>query len=473
MTAFSSPVPEVPASPETPGRGFRKVLRRIDLTLFTVCAILEIDTLAPSASLGPSSISMLVITLVVFFIPYALITAELGSTYPEQGGLFAWVRKAFGSRWAARTSWLYWINVALWMPLIYIIFATIFSQLFFPSMGYWGKILIGIGLTWVTVWIGIVSLDTGKAFPNLGAVMKASIILIISLGAIVLASQRGIANDLSLPKILPTWNSGLAFLPVIVFNLMGLELVSGAGEEIKNPSRDIPRAIFTSGILIAFFYLLGTVAMLVAVPVDALGEVRGIVDTLKAIFGTVPAGNIIVAILGIGALFTLLANWITWTMGATRTVAEAATKGDLPSVFGRLHPVYKTPVGAFVITGLVSTTVIILYGFFTGNLEQLFWTLFSFSSIIFLMPYLGLFPAFLKLRASDPNASRPFRVPGGPVLAWLMAIICLIFIIQGIVFFVWVPGHPVDWSFAGPVLTGVAVTLVIGEALLWLVRSRD
>lgn len=74
------------------------------MTLFTVAAILVIDTLAPSAAIGPSSISWWIITLVLFFIPYGLITAELGTTYPEQGGLYIWVRNAFGQRWAARTT---------------------------------------------------------------------------------------------------------------------------------------------------------------------------------------------------------------------------------------------------------------------------------------------------------------------------------------------------------------------------------
>ena len=110
------------------------------MTLFTVCAILVMDTLAPSAAIGTSSISWWMITLVLFFIPYGLITAELGSTYPEQGGLYVWVKNAFGEKWAARTTWLYWINVALWMPSVYVLFAGMFAQLFYPDMSLWMQI---------------------------------------------------------------------------------------------------------------------------------------------------------------------------------------------------------------------------------------------------------------------------------------------------------------------------------------------
>ena len=458
--------------PQPSPKGFKKVLRGLDMTLFTVSAILVIETVAPSAAIGPSAISWWIITLLLFFIPYGLITAELGTTYPEEGGLYVWIKQAFGEKWAARTTWLYWINVALWMPSVYIAFAGIFSQLFAPDLSLWGQILIGIIATWVTVGFGIISLDAGKWIPNIGAFLKGLIMVVIGVGAFVFASRNGIANDLSFQSILPKWDAGLAFLPVIVYNFMGFELMSGAAEEMHNPGKDIPRAIIISGALIALFYILGTLGMLMALPLDQLGLVEGIIDTLNIIFGQSAAGTAIVTVLGIGALFTLLANMVTWTIGANRTAAEAAREGELPAIFGRLHPVNKTPVSAFILTGAVSTLVIVLYGFMAGSAEDLFWTLFAFSSMVFLMPYLGLFPAFLKLRKTDASRERPYRVPVNNTVARIVAVICELFIIQAIVFFIWVPGEPVDWAYAAPILIGVVITLLLGEILLYLAARR-
>ena len=448
------------------GIGFKKVLRSLDMTLFTVCAILVMDTLAPSAAIGPSSISWWLITLVLFFVPYGLITAELGTTYPEQGGLYVWIKKAFGEKWAARTTWLYWINVALWMPSVYILFAGMFAQLFFPDMSLWLQIGIGIVMTWVTVWIGSMKMDIGKWIPNIGAIIKALIMVVIGVGAFIYAGHHGVANDLSLPNLLPSWGAGLAFLPVIVYNFMGFELMSGASGEMKNPGKDIPRAIIIAGALIAVFYILGTVGILMAVPLEQLGLVSGIIDTLKILLGTTGFGNVVVIVLGVAALYSFLANMVTWTMGANRTAAEAAKENELPAIFGREDPVRKTPIGAFIITGIVSTAVMVIYGFMAGSAEDLFWTLFAFSSMIFLLPYLMLFPAFLKLRKIDANAERPYRVPGGKVFSIILAVICELFIIQAVVFFVYVPGQPMDWSFAGPVLIGVVITLIVGEVLM-------
>ncbi len=448
-------------------KGFKKVLKSLDMTLFTVCAIIVIDTLAASASIGVSSISWWIITLVLFFIPYGLITAELGSTYTEQGGLYGWIKRAFGEKWAARSTWYYWINVALWMPSVYILFAGMFAQLFFPDMGLWAKILIGIAMTWVTVWIGTITLEAGKWVPNIGAFLKVAIMLVLGIGGIVFAIRNGVANEISFATLMPSWGAGLAFLPVIVYNFMGFELMSSAGEEMENPGRDIPMAIITSGGLIAFFYLLATLGILLALPLDQIGLISGVIDTLKAIVGDSGFGGVLVTILGVGALYTFLANMVTWSMGANRTAAEAANEGELPAFFAKLHPVNQTPIGAYVLTGVISTLVLVAYGFIAQSDEALFWTLFAFSSIIFLLPYLALFPAFLKLRYSDADAKRPYKVPGGNIVAWIMSIVSLIFILQAIVFFIWVPGEPADWAYATPVLIGVVVTILIGEIILW------
>ena len=157
-------------------------------------------------------------------------------------------------------------------------------------------------------------------------------------------------------------------------------------------------------------------------------------------------------------------------MGANRTAAEAANEGELPAIFSKLHPKNQTPVGAYVLTGMISSLVLVIYGFMAGSNEELFWTLFAFSSIIFLLPYLAMFPAFLKLRTIDKDLKRPYQVPGGKTLAVIMAVVCEIFILQAILFFVWVPGEPIDWTYTLSILAGVVVTILIGEVLL--IRSE-
>lgn len=454
-------------------RTFPRVMRTLDVTLFSVCAILVIDQLAAAAAIGPSAIFWWIATLVLFFIPYALISAELGTTYPEEGGIYAWVRRAFGPRWGARASWLYWINVALWMPSVYVLFAGLLAQMFVPEMSLWTKIVIGIAMTWVTVLINVIALTVGKWVPNVGAVVKAIIMLCIGIGGFVFASRHGVANDLSLANLAPTWDAGLAFLPVIVYCFMGFELISGASEEMRNPRRDVPIAILTAGVLIALFYLLATAGVLIALPVAEIGLIEGLLDSLHKIFDTLPGGATLVTVLGLGALFTFFANMVTWTMGANRSAAEAADRGDLPRIFGKLHATYKTPANAAVITGLVSTVVIVLYGLMASSAEDLFWTLFAFSSVIFLLPYLLMFAAFVALRRSDAQRERPYLVPGGAAGKWFTATMCTLFILQAIVLFIWVPGESQSAQKTVAIAVGIVVTILVGEWLIHIAQRPD
>jgi glutamate:GABA antiporter len=460
-------------NPTATPRVFKRVLKRIDMLLFTVCAILIIDQLAASASIGVSSIFWWVFTLILFFIPYGMITAELASKYPEQGGIYAWVKRAYGPRWGARTSWLYWVNVALWMPSVYLLFSGMLAQILNIELGLWSQISLAIVFTWITVWVNIASLEIGKWVPNLGAILKAIIMLAIGIGGLWYASQHGIANDFSIKNMLPKWSDGLGFLPVIVYNFLGFELMSGASEEMQNPEKDALGSIVISGILITLFYLLGTIGILIALPLDQINLVEGLIDTLRKIFGSGVTANVIVFSLGVAALYTLYANMVTWTMGANRSIAESAYRKDLPAIFGSLHPVHQTPKAAAWITGLVSTAVIILYGLLASNAEDLFWTLFKFSTIIFLFPYLLMFPAFITLRRRDTFASNSYQVPGGLLIAKLLAFICMLFIVQAIVLFVWVPDKPFLTYETLAIVLGAFSVFVIGEILIIRTKAVD
>lgn len=444
------------------------------LTLFSVCAVLVVDGLTASASIGPSSISWWIITLVLFVIPYGLISSELGTTYPGDGGIYDWVKKAFGFKWAVRTTWFYWINVGLWMPAVYIMFAGMFAEMFFPDLGLWWQILICIALTWLTIWICNISVDAGVWVTNLGALFKVTVIAVLGLGGFWYASQNGVANEFTLSSMIPSVDSGLGFLPVIIFNLMGFELIACMGDEIKDPRRDIPKSILISAVIVTGLYVFGTLGILMALPVEEIGLVAGIVSTLRTLFGDGAFGQFMVYGIGSLGLLTFIANMTTWTMGASRAAMEAAQAGELPALVAREHPVHKTPVGANMITGIVSTVVILLYGLSSGESDELFWSIFAFSSCIFLLPYLFMFPAYFKLRVSDPDRERPYKVPGGIKTQAAISIICFLFIIQAVVLFVFpdIGQGTVDWGYSVPVALGIAITIGVGEWILGLATKR-
>ncbi|MFK7730266.1 MAG: APC family permease [Pseudomonadales bacterium] len=439
-----------------------KSLRQRDLVLFTVSAILLLDTLAAAASVGASSIFWWAFLGLIFFIPFAMICAELGCTYPEQGGIYAWIRDAFGGRWASRATWCYWVNTAVWMPAIYILFAGVFKQMFFPDLSLAWQIAIGVGLTWLAVWVNVLTLDVGKWVPNLGAILKVIIFLMVIIGAISYTQTHGMANPLNWETLKPNWGEGLQYIPAIIYGMLGFELVSASSEEMKDPARDVPRAIFISGALIILLYLFGTMAILAAIPAGDINLVEGLIDTLQLFYGSSVAGSWFVLGLGIAAMYTFFSNGVTWSLGCNRAAAEAALEGKLPAVFAIHNESRGTPVGAAVLMGIVSTITICLYGFLSGSNEDLFWSLFAFSAVIFLLPYQGMLLAYIKLRSNDPDRHRPYQVPGGLLNAKICAWICMIVLGICTVLFMYTPGE--GWQI--PVVAGVICLLVIGEIVI-------
>lgn len=439
-----------------------KTLKQRDLVLFTVSAILLLDTLTAAASVGASSIFWWVFLGFIFFIPFALICAEMGCAYPEQGGIYAWIRDAFGGRWASRATWAYWVNTAVWMPAIFILFAGVFKQMFAPDLSLAGQIAIGVFLTWLAVAVNIVALDIGKWIPNIGAVLKIIIFVAIIIGAFNYTQTHGMANPLNFETLRPDWGSSLQYIPAIIYGMLGFELVSASSDEMRDPAKDVPKAIFISGALIITLYILGTVAVLAAIPAGEINLVEGLIDTFRLFFGDSAAGKAFTLLLGIGALYTFFSNGVTWALGCNRAAAEAAQEGELPKVFAIESKKLGTPIGAAVLMGAVSTIILVLYGFLAGSNEDLFWSLFAFSAVIFLLPYQGMFMAFIHTRVNDPDHHRPYQVPGGLGTAKALAWTCFAVLAISIVLFLYTPGEGLQW----PVLIGVVVTLAIGEVVI-------
>ena len=469
MTDGHSEARAAAASPAAAPEGLERVLGRADLVLFTVCAILTIDTLASSAAMGVAWFSWWAITMTVFFIPYGLITAELGSAWPGEGGVYIWVREAFGPKWGSAAAWMYWINNAYWLPSVYLIFAGTFGQMFLKTQSTWQDAGIAIAMTWVTVVVGVVRLEISKWIPNLGALVKALIFLVLGLlGMSVFLRGRPPANEFSLAKALPRWNDTVAYLPALLYSTFGFELMSSAGGEMKHPKRDVPRVILLSGAVIAILYAFAIGGILYAVPMEKLSIVTGTWDALAALgreFGR--AGNTAVFVLGLAFLYACVSNVVTWSLGSNRVAAVAAEEGMLPEALGRLHPRFKTPHLAFIWTGIVSTLLLVGGALLANTQSNVFWMTFRLTALCLLLSYLLVFPAFVVLRKRRPDQPRPYRVPGGMGVAALASWVCTLYIFGAAVLF-FVPSPTSQEPVKEAVILGLEtlVTIALGYFLM-------
>jgi amino acid transporter len=430
--------------------------------------------------MGQSWFTWWAVTMVFFFVPYGLMTAELGAAWPGEGGLYVWVREGLGPRWGSLAAWFYWINNAYWIPSVYMVFAGTLHSIFLkpwlpPALNEgagatWLEALIAIVVTWLTVLLGVVRLEVSKWVPNIGAVVKVAIFL--ALGALGIASivgGRPSANPFSAAGFLTGGLESLRFLPVLVYNALGFELMSSAGEEMRDPQKDVPRVVLFSGGVISIVYILGVLGILLAVPLSELSLLTGTWDALAALgprFGA--AGDAAVLLLGLGFLYACVANIVTWSLGVNRVAAAAAVEGALPASLGRLHPRFNTPARAFVVMGAVSTALLLGNAAMASDASNAFWMIFRLSGLCFLLSYLLVFPAFALLRLNQPDQPRPYKMPGGLGVAWVAAALCWLFIAFAcLLFFVPASADPAAARREVLVLGGETLaTLVVGLVLL-------
>jgi amino acid transporter len=318
---------------------------------------------------------------------------------------------------------------------------------------------------WMAVAINLCPLKFSKWVPNFGTITRLSVILGMIITAIIYFFKKGsFANEINLASIMPNLNAAIVFIPVILYNLEGCELISAASGEMKNPARDVPRAVILSAVVIALLYLIATFAVWVVVPVSEINVASGILQVFTVTFSGHGLRQVITVVLGFLISSTLFAEIVTWSLGENRTVAEAAQSGELPAALGKMNK-NMVPVGASIVSGIISTVVIVIYGFIARNAAEFFWHVISFSFVIGLFSYAILFPVFIILRKRDRNINRPYRVPGPEWFAVFLAVLAEIFVLIGILVLIVQPGHDFIRSSL-PIIIGVLAFVAAGEILV-------
>ena len=439
-----------------------KKFRLFDAVLAAVCIVLVVESSAPAAAIGNAQFFWWIFLLLGFFLPYGLISAELGTAYEDEGGIYDWVRRAYGNRWGSRVAWYYYINFPLWMGSLAVLFTDIIIQLTGREMSTWLTIVIQLIFIWGVVIISNFKVSDSKWILNIAAFFKAAIMLVIGILGIWVAVTRGSANAFTPASFVPSFGpGGLSYISVIIFNFLGFEVVTTFASEMKNPAKEIPRAIILGGFIIAIFYLLSAFGISVAIPMEELTISSGIVESFMLLTGK--TGGVIITIFGIMFLYTLIANLISWSLGVNYVAKYAAEQNALPSVLGKSSK-SGMPVGAAVSNGVIATLIVLAAPLIPS--QDIFWSFFALNMITLLMSYILMFPAFLKLRKSDPDTPRPFKVGGGSAKLHLMTYLPMILLIISVIFSI----VPLDTSAEElseklPLLIGTAVAILIGEII--------
>ncbi len=420
----------------------RRVLGRLDLVLFTACAIVGLDSVAYAAEAGAQAITWLVISLVVFLIPYGMLTAELGSAFPVEGGPYEWARMAFGRPAGAVTAILYWLSNPLWVggTLSAATIASLNAFVLTKPMSTAWEIVVGLAFIWVTVAIAIIAFRIGKWGPNIGTFVKMAVVVIFTMLFISYLVKHGRpAGASTMGDLKPSLDGFLTAIGILVFLWVGFELSNGASEEMRNPKRDVPRMIVQSGVIAAVLYGLVIIGIILVIPSAKLSGVSGFVDAYTAVSSGVLHSHPLNVLFAVLVILTLVGSGSVWLEGADRTQAIAALDGAAPSWMGRFTS-FGTPIAVNLSSGVVASVMCVLVLLVTkGSLASFFAVMLALTISSTTLSYIFIFPALTILRRKYPNADRPYRVPGGALGAWAAVIITELFVIVTVITLVW-PG---------------------------------
>ncbi len=438
----------------------KKKFRLFDAVLSVICVVFVAEAAAPVAAIGNSQYFWWIFLIITFLMPYGLIAAELGTTYDDEGGLYDWVKRAYGHRWGSRVAWYYWLNFPLWMASLAVMFPEMLGVILGTEIDTMYSLGIELVFVWIVVFLSFFRISDSKWILNLTAFIKVFIALVLGGLGIYVALTRGVANEYTLTSLLPSFDLvSLSYISVILFNFMGFEIVTSFAPDMKNPSKEIPRAIIAGGIAIAAIYLFSAFGIGVAIPSDEISPSGGLIESIQTL--TNSQGGIFVSIMAILFLITLLGNMVSWSYGVNYVSKYAAMDCSMPKIFERVNK-NDMPVGSAVMNGVVATILLIAVKFIPDS--DFFWSFFALNIVTLLLSYIPVFPAFLKLRKIDANRERPFKVGGGVALQKLMVIFPVVLLIASILFSC-VPfdTSPEELEAKLPLTIGVIAAVVIGE----------
>lgn len=467
-----------PAAPVPGNSGvtpaLRRELRLWDLVLLNVVAITGLRWwLTASGGYGWSALPLWLLANVCFFLPSALAVIDLTTRYPEQGGIYVWTKRAFGDLHGFICGWTYWTNNIIYFPTILLF--TVANLVFtFGSAGntlMQNSLFVGaasLALFWVAVLANVRGLRYGRLLNSTGAYgtwIPAA--LLIGVGAFALW-RFGPATPMDAGAFAPVLAVGtVAFFSQICFAFSGFELGSVMSGEIVNPRRNVPLAILIAGAVITGIYVLGTAALLVALPRADIGMLDGVGTALNAVQSRLGIGAWLALggalLVGLGGLGQMSA----WIGGASRIPFMAGLDRYLPAAFGTLHRNYGTPHVAIYWMGGVSSLLIVM-SLMGGAVRDAYLVLANFTIIVYFIPYLYLFAALVRL-ASGPPPPGSIPIPGGRVGIRIVATVGFLTTLAACLFALMPPeGIANPLLYEAQILGGAVLLIVCG----WLLFRR-
>jgi glutamate:GABA antiporter len=381
----------------------KRVLGRWDLVLLFVVAVFNLNVVPSIAANGGVTVWLWIISLLLFFWPQGIAVIELAQRYPGEGGVYLWAKEVFGDFHGFLSGWCYWTNNMLYVPTVMLYFVGVSVYVLGPRhQGLADSrvfaLVASVTLLTVLTVLNIVGLGVGKWINNVGAIgTGVAAAVLVGLGA-VMWTRFGTTITAADFRIPADPRFVLNSFGVMCFGLVGLELASVMGDEIRDPARTLPGAVAWGGAVSGALYVGATLTLFIAVGKN-VSVLQGIVQAVSHMAGRVGLSWIVIpfalmlslSIAGIGS---------AWMGGSARIPFVAGLDRYMPAWLGNLHPRYATPYAALIVQGIISTFLVVL-NFAGAGVQETFQKLLSLAVVLQLVPFLYMFAGLLKFAARE------------------------------------------------------------------------
>ena len=450
----------------------------LTLALINVAAVLGLRNLPAMAVYGWSSVGWYLLGTIAFLLPIALAGVELSTTWQKGGGLFGWVREAFGEEVGFFAIFCEWSNLLVWYPAVLAFIASTLAFAVNPDLASDNRFMfvVMMAVFWVSTGVALFGSRASRLLGTFGVFAGTIVpaLLICGFGiAFILSGERSELPPFALGDLLPDFSlTTLPLAGVAILTFAGMEMIGFHAGDVRNPRRDLSRAMAVSAAIIFVLTVLGTLAVAWVVPKSQLSLAAGLMQAFSAFFDDFGVGWLLTPLallVALGAIACLQ----TWLTGPASGLHVAVNRGFMPPMFARLNR-FGAPAPVLLLQAGIGTVIAVAYLFAPG-INTVYWMLSAMTTLLICIMYVAIFASFIRLRYVKPDVERPFRVPGGMPGAWICgglgAAAC-----AATFFISLLPPSEAQfgstWTYVLVMLAGVAALTSPALVLSWRTRAR-
>ena len=403
-----------------------RALGVFSIIMITVGSVDSVRNLPTTALFGSSLIFFFTLGALLFLLPAALVSAELASASTESGGIYNWIKEAFGPRAGFLAVWFQWAENIVWYPAILSFVAGSIGYLMSPELVQNKTFLMTIILSafWITTFINLLGMNVSAWFSTLCAISGLIIpmILIISLGILWLIQGHPLQIHFTSASILPHFNQPQTWVALtgIMLSFGGIEIATVHAGDVENPQRAYPLAMLISTIVILITLVLGSLSIAIVLPEKQISLVAGLMQAFTAFFEAYHLGWIL-PLIAIMLVIGGMGSVNNWIIAPTRGLLVAAKDGMMPKHFQKENR-FGAPVTLLIYQAVIVTFIAMAF-LLMPSVNGSYWLLTALAAQLYMIMYLMMFVACVRLRYKKTNDNRHFQIPGGNWGVWIIAAI--------------------------------------------------